>query len=361
MTSQYWENTPAGKRRARGLGLLLPGNPGSHNAITDVAGVEVGYTTLIQADDIRTGVTGILPRGRSGAGIPCMAGTYSLNGNGEMTGTIWIEEAGELQTPITITNTASCGVTRDATLRWLVKNDIGTGQDWGLPVAAETYDGELNDINGFHVTADHAMAALDNAASGPLEMGSVGGGTGMITYEFKAGSASASRLVSMGAAQYTVGTFVQSNFGLRPELTVLGVPVGRELTGGECRSRGSGSIIAIIATDAPLLPHQCKRLARRVPLGLARTGTIGHHSSGDIFLAFSSANSQALQSGGVRHLDALADSELDLLFQAVVETVEEAVLDAMIANETMTGRNALTVRALPHDGLLELLGKNGRV
>ena len=360
MTSQYWERTPAGKLRTRGLGLVLPGNPGSHNAITDVAGVEVGYTTLIEADHIRTGVTGILPRGRAGADTPCMAGTYSLNGNGEMTGTIWIEEAGELQTPITITNTASCGVTRDATLRWLVENDIGTGQDWGLPVAAETYDGELNDINGFHVTADHAMAALDNAASGPLEMGSVGGGTGMITYEFKAGSASASRLVGMGAAQYTVGTFVQSNFGLRPEMTVLGVPVGRELTGGECRSKGSGSIIAIVATDAPLLPHQCKRLARRVPLGLARTGTIGHNSSGDIFLALSTANGQALQSGGVRHLDALADSELDPLFQAVVETVEEAVLDAMIANQTMTGRNGLTVRALPHDDLLELLRKTGR-
>ena len=290
-----------------------------------------------------------------------MAGTYSLNGNGEMTGTIWIEEAGELQTPITITNTASCGVTRDATLRWLVENDIGTGQDWGLPVAAETYDGELNDINGFHVTADHAMAALDNAASGPLEMGSVGGGTGMCTYEFKAGSASASRLVGLGAAQYTVGTFVQSNFGLRPELMVLGVPVGRELTGGEFRSKGSGSIIAIVATDAPLLPHQCKRLARRVPLGLARTGTIGHNSSGDIFLAFSTANRQALQSGGVRHLDALADSELDPLFQAVVETVEEAVLDAMIANETMTGRNGLTVQALPHDDLLHLLKNAGKV
>lgn len=361
MTSQHWETTPAGKRRARGLGLQLPGAPGTHNAITDVAGVEVGYTTLIEADHVRTGVTGLLPRGRDGADTPCMAGTYSLNGNGEMTGTIWIEEAGELQTPITITNTASCGVTRDATLRWLLKNDIGTGQDWGLPVAAETYDGELNDINGFHVTARHAMTALDNAASGPLEMGSVGGGTGMITYEYKAGSASASRLVELAAAQYTVGTFVQSNFGLRPELTVLGVPVGRDLEGGECRSRGSGSIIAIVATDAPLLPHQCKRLARRVPLGLARTGTIGHNSSGDIFLAFSTANRRALRSGGVRHLDALADSELDPLFQAVVETVEEAVLDAMIANETMAGRNALTVRALPHDDLLELLRKNGKV
>lgn len=360
MTSRHWQMTPAGKRRARGLGLALPGLPGAFNAITDVAGVEVGYTTLIEGDDIRTGVTGILPRGRSVADTPCMAGSYSLNGNGEMTGTIWIEEAGELQTPVTITNTASCGVTRDATLRWLVENDIGTGQDWGLPVAAETYDGELNDINGFHVTAEHTMAALDNAVSGPLEMGSVGGGTGMTTYEFKAGSASASRLVDMTNTRYTVGTFVQSNFGLRPELTVLGVAAGRELTGGEFRSKGSGSIIAIVATDAPLLPHQCKRLARRVPLGLARTGTIGHNSSGDIFLAFSTANNQALQSDGVRHLDALADSELDPLFQAVVETVEEAVLDAMIANESMTGRHGLTVRALPHEDLLVLLRKAGK-
>ena len=361
MTSKHWENTPDGKRRARGLGLRLPGEPGLHNAITDVVGVEVGYTTLIEADHIRTGVTGLLPRGRDGAGIPCMAGTYSLNGNGEMSGTLWIEEAGELQTPITITNTSSCGVTRDATLRWLVENDIGTDQDWGLPVAAETYDGDLNDINGFHVTARHAMAALDNAASGPLEMGSVGGGTGMTTYEFKAGSASASRLVGLGAAQYTVGTFVQSNFGLRSELTVLGVAVGRELSDGAFRTKGSGSIIAIVATDAPLLPHQCKRLARRVPLGLARTGTIGHNSSGDIFLAFSTANRMALQSAGVRHLDALADSELDPLFQAVVETVEEAVLDAMIANETMTGRNGLTVHALPHDDLVALLRQAGRI
>ncbi|MGI9513046.1 MAG: P1 family peptidase [Anderseniella sp.] len=361
MTSQHWEQTPAGKRRARGLGLPLPGRPGPCNAITDVAGVEVGYTTLIEADHIRTGVTGLLPRGRVSADTPCMAGTYSLNGNGEMTGTIWIEEAGELQTPITITNTASCGITRDATLRWLVETGIGTGQDWGLPVAAETYDGELNDINGFHVSAEHAMAALDNAASGPLEMGSVGGGTGMCTYEFKAGSASASRLVGIGTAQYTVGTFVQSNFGLRRELTVLGAPVGRELAGGEFRSKGSGSIIAIVATDAPLLPHQCKRLARRVPLGLARTGTIGHNSSGDIFLALSTANAQALGSGGIRHLTALADSDLDPLFQAVVETVEEAVLDSMIANETMTGRNGLSVPALPHNALLAVLRKAGKV
>ncbi len=361
MTSRQWDSTPGGKRRARGLGILLPGSPGQYNAITDVNGVEVGYTTLIEGDDIRTGVTGILPRGRIGAGTPCMAGTYSLNGNGEMTGTIWIEEAGELQTPVTITNTASCGVTRDATMRWLVENDIGTGQDWGLPVAAETYDGDLNDINGFHVSATHTMSALDNATGGLVEMGSVGGGTGMTTYEFKAGSASASRLIDARGRQFTVGTFVQSNFGLRPELTVLGVAVGRELTGGAFRAKGAGSIIAIVATDAPLLPHQCKRLARRVPLGLARTGTIGHNSSGDIFLAFSTANGKALQSGGIRHLEALADSELDPLFQAVVETVEEAVLDSMIANETMTGRNGLTVHSLPHDELLSLLNKAGKV
>ncbi len=361
MTSPHWMNTPSGKLRARGLGLPVPGIPGPHNAITDVASVEVGYTTLIEGTDIRTGVTAILPRGRSGATTPCMAGSYSLNGNGEMTGTIWIEEAGELQTPITITNTASCGVTRDATLRWLVENNIGTGQDWGLPVAAETYDGELNDINGFHIKDVHAMSALDNALAGAFELGSVGGGTGMCTFEFKAGSGSASRLVSIDGKQFTLGTFVQSNFGLRHELTVLGVPVGHDLMGGEFRSKGSGSIIAMVATDAPLLPHQCKRLARRVPLGLARTGTIGHNSSGDIFLAFSTANKSALQSGGIRHLDAVADSELDPLFQAVVETTEEAVLDAMISNETMTGRNGLTVHALPHDDLLVLMKKAGRI
>lgn len=361
MTSRQWESTPGGKRRARGLGLPFPGSPGQYNAITDVDGVEVGYTTLIEGDDIRTGVTGILPRGRNAAGTPCMAGTYSLNGNGEMTGTIWIEEAGELQTPITITNTASCGVTRDATLRWLVENDIGTGQDWGLPVAAETYDGYLNDINGFHITAEHTLAALNAATPGPLELGSVGGGTGMMTYEFKGGSSSASRIVKAAGRDYTLGTFVQSNFGLRPELTVLGVPVGRGLTGGEFLSKGTGSIIAVIATDAPLLPHQCKRLARRAPLGLARTGTIGHNSSGDIFLAFSTANNAALASASIRHLDALADTDLDPLFQAVTETVEEAVIDAMICNETMTGKDGLTVRALPHDDLLTLLKGAGRI
>ncbi len=361
MSDTNWMSTPPGKVRARGLGICVDGAPGPLNAITDVAGVEVGYSTLIEGKDIRTGVTGILPRGRAGAATPCMAGSFSFNGNGEMTGLAWIEEAGELQTPITITNTASCGVTRDATLKWLVNTGIGTGQDWGLPVAAETYDGELNDINGFHVKDQHVFAAFDTATQGAFELGSTGGGTGMITYEFKAGSGSASRQVTAVSKSYTLAAFVQSNFGLRHELTVLGVPVGRELKGGECRSKGSGSIIAIIATDAPLLPHQLKRLARRVPLGLARTGTIGHNSSGDIFLAFSTANDKVLGASGLRHLDALADSELDPLFEAVVQTVEEAVLDAMICNEDMSGRNGLTVRALPHADLLDILKKAGRI
>jgi D-aminopeptidase len=361
MTSEHHARTPAGKLRARGLGLPLPGTPGPFNAITDMASVEVGYSTIIAGDNVRTGVTAILPRGRAGSGSPCMAGYHSFNGNGEMTGTIWIEEAGELQTPITITNTASCGVTRDATLQWLVKNGIGTGQDWGLPVAAETYDGYLNDINGFHVKDHHVFEALDTAASGPLELGSAGGGTGMMTYEFKGGCGTASRQLTAGGKNWTLGTFVQSNFGRRHELTVLGVPVGRELKGGEFLDRGTGSIIAVIATDAPLLPHQLKRLARRVPVGLGRTGTIGHHSSGDIFLAFSTANANALASAGVRHLDALADSELDPLFEAVVETVEEAVLDAMICNEDMTGKDGFTIRALPRHDLVHLLKQAGKL
>ncbi len=369
MTSSHWFNTPAGKVRARSFGLPFPGTPGTFNAITDVAGVEVGYETLIAGSGplirgqgpVRTGVTAILPRGREGT--PCLAGTYSFNGNGEMTGTLWIDEAGELQSPITITNTHSCGVTRDATLRWMVEKNTGSGQDWGLPVAAETYDGELNDINGFHVTAEHTHAALENAASGPIEIGSVGGGTGMSTYEFKAGSSTASRLITVGGQQYTLGVFVQSNFGLRHELTVLGVPVGKHLTGNEFRSKGSGSIIAIIATDAPLMPHQLKRLARRVPVGLARTGTVGHNSSGDIFLAFSTANKEVLnQDGaGVRNLRYLPEYTLDPLFGAVAEVVEEAVIDSMIANENMTGANDLTVVALPHDQLMSLMKRYGRV
>jgi D-aminopeptidase len=348
------------KIRGRELGLAFEGSPGRFNAITDVAGVEVGTVTLMEGGNIRTGVTAILPRGRAKAHIPCAAGSYSFNGNGEMTGLAWIEEAGELQTPITITNTNSCGVTRDATLQWLVKNKIGTGQDWGLPVAAETYDGDLNDINGFHVTAAHAMQALDNAKGGAVELGSVGGGTGMITYDFKAGNGSASRLIEIGDEIFTLGVFVQSNFGKREDFTVLGAPVGQHILHDKLRGKDQGSVIAIIATDAPLLPHQLKRLARRVPLGLARTGTIGTNSSGDIFLAFSTANEGSFSGGAKRNADYIANSAIDGLFRAVVEATEEAVLDSMICNETMVGRNGNTSIALPHDQLLEIMRRYGR-
>ena len=362
--------TASGLVRTRGLGLAFDGAPGPVNAITDVAGIEVGYSTVIEGDGplvigegpVRTGVTAIFPRGKSGAGVPVAAGSYSLNANGEMTGLLWVEECGECESPITITNTHSCGVARDATVKWLVRNAPGFEERWSLPVAGETYDGVLNDINGFHVTEAHVFDALDTAAGGAIDMGSVGGGTGMICYEFKGGSGSASRVVDAGGGAYTLGCFVQANFGMRPELTVLGVPAGKHLTGGEVFEKPAGSVIAVIATDAPLLPHQLKRLARRVALGLARTGTIAHNSSGDIFMALSTANEEAFAAGsGVRSMDFLPNDALDPLFEATVQSTEEAVIDAMIANETMTGRDGVTVRALPHDDLLEVMRTYGRL
>lgn len=351
-----------GRLRARGLGLRFAGTPGHCNALTDVTGVEVGYSTLISDSPVmRTGVTAILPRGRAQAAIPCAAGAFSFNGNGEMSGLAWIEENGELQTPITITNTHSCGVARDATLRWLHERGIGFGQDFGLPVAAETYDGELNDINGFHIRDSHVIAALDSAKNGALAMGNVGGGTGMITYDFKGGSSTASRVVDVDGTAFTVGIFVQSNFGRREDLMVLGVPVGQHVTEGKLRWKDAGSIIAIIATDAPLLPHQLKRLARRVPLGLARTGTIGGNGSGDIFLAFSTANARAHHSRDSIHAGTwISNTVIDLFFRAVVEATEEAVIDAMITGETMTGREGNVSMALPHQKLLYVMARYGR-
>ena len=359
-----------GVKRARELGLPFAGKPGPFNAITDVVGVEVGTTTLISGDGplivgkgpVRTGVTAILPRGRAKSHIPCAAGYYSLNGNGEMTGVVWIEESGELQTPITITNTNSCGVTRDATIRWLVGHEIGMGQDWGLPVAAETYDGDLNDINGFHVTAEHTMAALDAARGGPVELGSVGGGTGMICYDFKAGNGSSSREIKIDGQKYAVGVFVQANFGAREKMTILGVPVGQHIKAAKLRGKDQGSVIAIVATDAPLQPHQLKRLARRVPLGLARTGTVGNNSSGDIFLAFSTANEQAYESGEakLRTASFLRNDAIDPIFNAVVEATEEAVVDSMVCNQTMVGRDGHTSHALPFDQVMALMKKYGR-
>ena len=363
--------TPGGKTRARALGVPFDGTPGDNNAITDVAGVEVGYSTIIGGDGplvvghgpVRTGVTAILPRGHSGVATPVFAGTFSLNGNGEMTGTIWVEESGQCEGPITITNTHSCGVARDATIRWLVENQpSGVTDTWGLPVAGETYDGDLNDINGFHVTPEHVFEAIDSANGGALEMGSVGGGTGMICYDFKGGSASASRVVKAAGERFTVGAFVQANFGSRPELVIAGAPIGRHITGGEVRGKPGGSIIAILATDAPLMPHQCKRLARRVGLGIARGGTVTHNGSGDIFLAFSTANQAAWAvEGGVRDCRYLPNDTMDPLFAGVVEATEEAIVDSMVANQDMTGRDGTTAIALPHDRLQEVLRRYGRL
>ncbi|MGH6908267.1 MAG: P1 family peptidase [Aestuariivirga sp.] len=352
------------KVRGRALGLPFPGTPGAHNAITDVADIEVGTVTLISGEGplvvgmgpVRTGVTAILPRGKAKAAVPCAAGYYALNGNGEMTGTIWIEESGELQTPITITNTHSCGVTRDATIRWLVAN--GMSGDWGLPVAAETFDGELNDINGFHVTAEHTIAALDGARGGPVDLGSAGGGTGMICYDFKGGNGSASRVVSIAGQRYVLGVFLQANFGEREDLTILGTPVGQHIPHDKLRGKDQGSVIVIVATDAPLLAHQLKRIARRVPMGLARTGTIGNNSSGDIFLAFSTANEKAFATDSrARNMEFLPNGSLDPLFNATVEAVEESVVDSMLVNETMVGRDGNRSIALPHDELLALMRK----
>ena len=365
----YVKMTASGRVRARGLGIPFDGKPGSFNAITDVPGVEVGYATIIRGEGarkvgegpVRTGVTAILPRGKAGADVPVMAGTYSLNGAGELSGTIWVEEGGDCSGPITITNTHSCGVTRDATVRWLVENFPGA-EDWSLPVAGETYDGDLNDINGFHVTIEHVFEAIDSASVGPLELGSLGGGTGMITYDFKGGNGSASRRVEVDGTLYHLGVFVQSNFGLRRELTVAGVPAGRHLTGGEVRDQGAGSVIAILATDAPLLPHQLKRLARRIPLGLARTGSIAHNGSGDIFLAVSTANADAFAtSAGPRNVSFLPNDALDPLFAAAVQATEESVIDSLVVNDTMIGCDGLEVRALPHEALCALLRAHGRL
>ncbi len=359
------------KPRGRDLGLPFDGTTGRYNAITDVAGVEVGTVTLVSGEGklvvgqgpVRTGVTAILPRGKADAHVPCAAGYYSLNGNGEMTGVVWIEESGELQTPITITNTHSCGVTRDATIRWLVERKVGTGQLWGLPVAAETYDGDLNDINGFHVTSAHAMQALDNASGGPVEQGSVGGGTGMLCYDFKGGNGTASRVVEIAGTLYTVGVFLQSNFGRREDFMLRGVPVGRHLTEHKLRGKDQGSVIVIVATDAPLQAHQLKRLARRVPMGLARTGTVGNNSSGDIFLAFSTANRAAFAAGGGGPvtMETLPNELIDPLFRATVDATEEAVIESMIVNDTMVGRDGNTAIALPVEKMLDVMRQYGRL
>jgi len=380
MTHDAHLRTPAGRPRARALGIPFDGIPGEHNAITDVPGVEVGYATLLAGDGplavgrgpVRTGVTAIHPRGRADPGTPCAAGFSSLNGNGEMTGTVWIEEAGALSLPVTITNTHAVGIAQEATIAWTAERHPQLTDVWALPVAAETWDGYLNDINGRHVTSDVVFAALDGARGGPIEEGSVGGGTGMNCYHFKGGSGSASRLVEHGSDGYSVGVFVQANFGARKELVVAGVPVGRELLDDDPMAdpswlapAGAGSVIAIVATDAPLLPGQCKALARRVPLGLARTGTTGSHFSGDIFLAFSTANHGELTmglggaEGGYGSLRFVPWTGLDPFFEAVVHATEEAVLNALSAAEEMTGVAGRRSPGLPHERVIDLLRARG--
>jgi L-aminopeptidase/D-esterase-like protein len=360
--------------RARALGIPFDGTPGQFNAITDVAGVEVGYTTLITGEGklevgkgpTRTGVTAILPRGKTDD--PVYSGVFSLNGNGEMTGTAWIEEGGFLEGPIAITNTHSVGVVRDAIIDWRVKKggaDPG-GFYWSLPVVAETWDGWLNDVNGFHVKPEHVFAALNSAHGGAIEEGSVGGGTGMVCYEFKGGTGTASRKIEMrenkeaAPRTFTVGVLVQANFGRRPQLTIAGMPVGREIP-GQVYKRENGSCIAVVATDAPLLPHQLKRLARRVSLGLARTGTVSGNGSGDLFLAFSTANPEASNPDKlIRSVETVPNDRLDPIFEAVVQATEEAVINALVDNQGMTGRDDHRVEALPHERVRELLKKYNR-
>lgn len=365
--------TPSGKPRARALGIPFDGTPGPANAITDVPGVQVGTVTLIQGDDIRTGVTAILPRGRDGVGTPVAAGHHSMNGNGELTGTHWIEEAGQFHTPVLLTNTHAVGAAHRGAIDWMVANKPRLRAGWLLPVVGETYDGYLNDIAASPVAPRHAVAAIDIAATGPVEEGSLGGGTGMNCYAYKGGNGTASRVVPYGEQEFTVAAFVQANFGSRPELTVAGRPVGRSLLAdnpledgrtADAPPPGSGSVIVVVATDAPLLPHQCKALARRVPLGLARTGTTGSHFSGDIFLAFSTANEGALASAfrgddTFDTLRAIPAGRIDVFYDAVVQSVEEAVLNAIVANEEMTGRAGHRSPALPHDELVGLLRAQG--
>jgi len=392
----------AARPRARDLGLsaAIGGTPGPLDAITDVAGVEVGHTTLVSGSGrlvvgrgpVRTGVTVVHPRGRASAD-PVFGAWFTLNGNGEMTGTTWLQESGLLEGPIGITNTHSVGVVRDAVIRWRVRNP--SMQPWLLPVVAETWDGQLNDLNGFHVTAEHAIAALDGATAGPVREGSVGGGTGMVCHGFKGGIGTASRRLDQAAGGYTVGVLVQCNYGLRRELRVAGVPVGAEIpdlrscvasadttvqpgvprcahvrttdaragvsAAGTEADPGSGSIIIIVATDAPLLPHQLKRLATRAALGVGRTGGRGENSSGDIFVAFSTANARTVADTGVARVAMLPNARINPLFAATVQATEEAILNAMLAADTMTGADDVRVYALPADRLVAAMRKYRRL
>ena len=396
VSSSAWGQAAArAKPRAHALGLsaLIGGTPGPLDALTDVAGVEVGHTTLIAGSGrlvvgrgpVRTGVTVVHPRGKASAD-PVFGAWFTLNGNGEMTGTTWLQESGILEGPVAITNTHSVGVVRDAILQWQVQRP--GMQPWGLPVVAETYDGMLNDINGFHVTAAHALAALDGARGGAVVEGNVGGGTGMMCHGFKGGIGTASRRLAAAEGGYTVGVLVQCNYGARRELRVAGVPVGEEIPdllpcvanadttmrrgmrrcttgtasthGAAPVDEGAGSIIVVVATDAPLLPHQLKRVVTRASLGVGRMGGRGENSSGDIFIAFSTANAGTASQPSVARVEMLPNARINPLFAATVQATEQAIVNAMLAAETMTGADDVRLYAVPHDRLLAAMRKYGR-
>jgi D-aminopeptidase len=374
--------------RARDLGITIGlGRPGPSNAITDVAGVTVGQTTIIEGDGpltvgrgpIRTGVTVVCPRGAADWREPVFAGCHRLNGNGELTGLEWVRESGLLTTPIAVTNTHSVGVVRDALVAASIRRDPSDAA-WSLPVVGETYDGLLNDMNGFHVRSEHLHAALDAASGGPVAEGAVGGGTGMVCHEFKGGIGTASRVLADDVGGWTVGVLVQANYGKRDWLRIDGVRVGEAIPITEVPSPydhpaadrgpapGSGSIIVVLATDAPLLPHQCERLAQRAGLGIARMGGTGGHTSGDLFIAFATGNRLPHGAGdaerpagkGTHHVSMVGDVVIDRLFDAAVESTEEAIVNALVAAETVVGRDGITAHALPHDRLREVMAAHGR-
>ena len=358
------------KPRARDLGIPFEGTPATLNAITDVAGVEVGHVTLISGEGklvpgkgpVRTGVTAVLTRGRNSTD-QVFGAWFTLNGNGEMTGTTWVEESGFIEGPIMITNTHSVGTVRDAVIAWQMKKQGKTFQPWSLPIVAETWDGFLNDINGFHVKPEHVSQALDQATSGAVAEGSVGGGTGMVVHQFKGGIGTSSRKFQIDASSYTVGVLVQANYGSRSGLMIAGVPVGREITDLMPKEgpADTGSIIVVVATDAPLLPHQLRRVVKRAALGIARNGGIGGNSSGDIFIAFSTANAGAGRETSLATLKMLPNDKINPVFAATVQATEEAIINAMVAAETMTGVNGNTVYAIPHDRLKAALRKYNRL
>jgi len=367
--------TPQGKLRARGAGIPFDGNPGLNNAITDVAGVEVGYSTLIHGEGplvvgegpVRTGVTAILPLGLDNAASAVWGGVSSLNGNGEMTAFAWVDEAGRCEGPITLTNTHAVGLARDTTINWLTSRPSKVhsldGQFW-LPVSAETYDGELNDINGKHVKETHVIQAIESASGGRIAEGSVGGGTGMRCYQFKAGSGTASRKIQIGGQEFCVGAFVQANFGRRYMCTIGGIPVGKHFPPPEEQSDTSetGSLIVVIATDAPLLPHQLRRVARRPAMAMARSGGVSAHYSGDLFLAFSNQNTHALlEADSVTQIKYLPDQQLTPLFEATIQAADEAIVNSFVGTAAMTGINGHTIEAFPVDEVRALLRHHRRL